>query len=59
MPSAIGMMSMRCGPTALGTGGITVRGPSGFSRWFNDNQRFGIWAVSRGAITLTNISANE
>ena len=41
----------------LGTGGITIKFPSGRTGWFNDNRNFGIWAVSRGAITLTNISA--
>ena len=41
----------------LGTGSITIKSPSGISRWFNDNQNFGIWALSKGAITLTNISA--
>ena len=43
--------------SCLGTGGITIKAPSGMQRWFNDNRNFGIWAVSKGAITLTNISA--
>jgi hypothetical protein len=41
----------------LGSGGIILSAPSGKTRWFNDNQHFGIWALSRGSITLTNISA--
>ena len=43
----------------LGTGGVTIKSPSGMTRWFNDNQHFGIWAVSKGAITLTNISVKN
>ena len=43
----------------LGSGAITVKAPSGRSNWYSDNQRFGIWAVSKGVITLTNIMATN
>ena len=57
MPSAPGKNTIRYGPAAWVRAAITIKAPSGRTGWFNDNRNFGIWAVSRGAITLTNISA--
>lgn len=43
----------------LGSGTITITNASGKLNTFNNNGRFGVWAVSKGAITVTNIQANN
>jgi hypothetical protein len=43
----------------LGSGTITITNASGKLNTFNDNGRFGVWVVSKGAITVTNIQANN
>jgi putative surface-exposed virulence protein len=42
----------------LGTGSITISSPSGTLNNFDENNHFGVWVVSKGAITVTNIRAN-
>ncbi len=41
-----------------GTGGITLQAFSGYHNQFNKNGYSGLWAVSRGAITLSNVQAS-
>ena len=43
----------------LGTGAIQVKNASGLMNDLSDNDHFGLWAVSKGAITVTNLNANN
>ena len=43
----------------LGTGGISLKNTSGVLNELNHNGRFGLWAVSKGSIVITNLVANE
>lgn len=43
----------------LGTGGITITNASGVMNDLNSNQRYGLWAVSKGSIVVINLRAND
>ncbi len=47
------------GKQCLGTGSINLRNASGKLNELTDNDHFGLWALSKGAITITNLRANE
>ena len=45
------------GTVCLGTGGIQVKNTSGWMSDVSNNDHFGLWAVSKGAILVTNLNA--
>ena len=45
--------------TCLGSGAIQVKNASGQMNDLSNNQHFGLWAISKGAITVTNLIANN